>query len=65
MIKTNFAGTSAYDVLIDTGKANGVFDYELLGKIELFQKELEQDSLVGKSSSIVQMVKNASDLQLQ
>lgn len=57
VIKSNFAGTSAFDVVIDTGKPNGILDFEFLNKIEAFQKEMDQEPLVGKSTSISQMVK--------
>jgi len=66
IIVENFAGTSNIDVILDTGKKNGILDYELLKEVEQFQNEIEarfgdpsnqEAYLVGKIISINSSIK--------
>lgn len=57
VLKNNFAGTNSYRVVINTGVPNGILNPKLVEKIEQFQNELDKDPLVGKSISIIQMLK--------
>jgi hydrophobe/amphiphile efflux-3 (HAE3) family protein len=56
-IRQNFAGTSTLNLVIDTGKPNGILDTEFLKKVESIQQKLEAEETVGKVSSVVEFIK--------
>ncbi|HCL56011.1 MAG TPA: hypothetical protein DHW82_03260 [Spirochaetia bacterium] len=62
-LSTHFAGTSNYEIIIDSGKPNGVFDYGLIKKIDTFQNEMNKLEMVGKSVSLIQMIKKSNQTQ--
>ncbi|MEZ4743228.1 MAG: MMPL family transporter [Bdellovibrionota bacterium] len=61
IIDKYFGGTAQLDVLVDTGKADGVKSVEVLKAIENFSSELEQSQkdVVNRTSSIVKAVKES------
>ena len=57
-IDQHFGGTASMEVLIDTGKQDGIKNSQLLKKLDLFSKNLEQDlEIVSRVQSITEVVK--------
>lgn len=55
--KDHFAGTDVINVVFDTGKKNGVLDYEFLQKLDQLKKSLKGTKHVGKIITIADQVK--------
>jgi predicted RND superfamily exporter protein len=57
MINSKFGGTEVLNVVVDTGRPDGLKDPETLGKIALLQDTLEARALVGYTTSVADYVK--------
>jgi hypothetical protein len=61
LVDANMRGSVNVEILVDTGKENGLYDPALLKKMEAFQRELEtyKDGtlFIGKTLSLVDMIK--------
>ncbi len=56
VLNQHFAGTTSLDIMIDTGRENGLLEPEFLQKIVDLQTEIEKDPLVGDTSSIAEFL---------
>jgi len=56
MLNKHFSGTTSLDVMIDTGRENGLLDPKFLQHIIDLQAEIEKDPMVGDSSSIAEFL---------
>jgi predicted RND superfamily exporter protein len=56
MLNRHFSGTTSLDVMIDTGREDGLLEPEFLQHIIDLQKEIEKDPMVGDSSSIAEFL---------
>lgn len=52
VLNEHFSGTTSLDIMIDTGKENGLLEPVFLQHIVDLQKEIEKDPVVGDTSSI-------------
>jgi len=57
IINQHFDGTSVFDIVIETDKAEGLFNPVYLKKMEAFQIEIEKHAIVGGTTSIVDYLK--------
>jgi len=55
-LNEHFAGTNSLDVMIDSGKQDGVLEPAFLGGLAKLQQRVEQETVVGDSSSIAEML---------
>jgi len=55
-LNEHFSGTNTLDLMLDTGVQDGVLEPAFLAGIEKLQKTVEQDAVVGDSSSIAEML---------
>jgi len=55
-LNKHFSGTTSFDVMIDTGRENGLLEPEFLRNVAKLQQELEKDPMVGDSSSIAEFL---------
>jgi len=56
VLNAHFSGTNSLDLMLDTGKQDGVLEPDFLAGIEKLQKAVEQEAVVGDSSSIAEML---------
>jgi len=56
MLNQHFSGTTSLDIMIDTGKENGLLEPDFLQKIVDLQTEIEKDPVVGDTSSIAEFL---------
>ncbi len=56
MLNRHFAGTNALDVMIDTGRQDGVLEPAFLDGLRKLQDLVESDPVVGDSSSIAEFL---------
>jgi predicted RND superfamily exporter protein len=56
MINEKFPGSISINVILDTGVEDGVKDPEFLKRVELLQEGLEENPLVGESTSLVDFI---------
>ncbi|PKL11775.1 MAG: hypothetical protein CVV50_05240, partial [Spirochaetae bacterium HGW-Spirochaetae-6] len=56
-IRNNFAGTSTFDVVLDTRVPGGILNYGFLKEVDAFQKEIKNHPMVGKATSAVDSIK--------
>ncbi|PKL13392.1 MAG: hypothetical protein CVV50_03510, partial [Spirochaetae bacterium HGW-Spirochaetae-6] len=56
-IRENFAGTSTFDLILDTGTQNGVVNPDFLQRVDKLQTRLEKDPVIGKIMSPVDFIK--------
>jgi len=56
VLNKHFAGTTSLDIMIDTGKENGLLEPEFLQKIVDLQTEIEKNPIVGDTSSIAEFL---------
>ncbi|MDQ6998429.1 MAG: MMPL family transporter [Mariprofundus sp.] len=56
MLNKHFSGTTSLDVMIDTGKENGLLEPLFLQHLADLQLEIEKDPMVGDSSSIAEFL---------
>lgn len=56
VLNKHFAGTTSLDIMIDTGKKDGLLEPAFLQKIVDLQTEIEKDPLVGDTSSIAEFL---------
>lgn len=56
ILNEHFAGTNALDVMLDTGKQDGVLEPQFLAGMSKLQQVVEQDPVVGDSSSIAEFL---------
>ena len=56
VLNQHFSGTTSLDVMIDTGKENGLLDPKFLQHIIDLQEEIEKDPMVGDTSSIAEFL---------
>ena len=56
VLNQHFSGTTSLDVMIDTGKENGLLEPSFLQKIVDLQTEIEKDPVVGDTSSIAEFL---------
>jgi len=56
VLNQHFSGTTSLDVMIDTGKENGLLDPKFLQHIIDLQDEIEKDPMVGDTSSIAEFL---------
>ncbi|MDT8376113.1 MAG: MMPL family transporter [Mariprofundaceae bacterium] len=56
MLNRHFSGTTSLDVMIDTGRENGLLEPVFLQHLIDLQQELEKDPMVGDSSSIAEFL---------
>ncbi len=57
MLNSKFGGTEVMNIVINTGKENGIKEPELLAKIAALQDTLESHRLVGYSTSLADYIK--------
>ena len=57
VLNQHFSGTTSLDVMIDTGRENGLLEPQFLQHLDDLQKEIEKDSMVGDTSSIAEFLK--------
>ncbi|MDQ6968148.1 MAG: MMPL family transporter [Mariprofundaceae bacterium] len=55
-LNKHFAGTNSLDVMVDSGKQDGVLEPSFLAGLAALQKRVEQEAVVGDSSSIAEML---------
>jgi len=55
-LNKHFAGTNALDIMIDSGKQDGVLEPAFLNAMDKLQHRVEQEQVVGDSSSIAEML---------
>jgi len=55
-LNKHFAGTYALDVMLDTGKQDGVLEPSFLKALDKLQHSVEKETVVGDSSSIAEML---------
>ncbi len=55
-LNKHFAGTYALDVMLDTGKQDGVLEPSFLKALDTLQQLVEKEAMVGDSSSIAEML---------
>jgi len=55
-LNKHFAGTNALDVMLDTGKQDGVLEPSFLEGLDKIQQAVEKIAVVGDSSSIAEML---------
>ncbi|MDQ6966519.1 MAG: MMPL family transporter, partial [Mariprofundaceae bacterium] len=56
MLNQHFSGTTSLDVMIDTGRENGLLEPVFLQHLVDLQQEIEKDPMVGDSSSIAEFL---------
>jgi len=56
MLNRHFAGTNALDIMLDSGKQDGVLEPPFLAAMGKLQTLVEQDPIVGDSSSIAEFL---------
>ncbi len=56
MMNGHFSGTTTFDLMIDTGKADGLLDPAFLNHMASLQAEVEQHPMVGDSASIAEFL---------
>ncbi|MBL4759950.1 MAG: RND family transporter [Mariprofundaceae bacterium] len=56
VLNKHFSGTYALDVMLDTGKQDGVLEPAFLKSLDALQHRVEKESVVGDSSSIAEML---------
>ncbi len=56
VLNQHFSGTTSLDIMIDTGKENGLLEPEFLQKIVDLQAEIEKNPIVGDTSSIAEFL---------
>ncbi len=56
MLNKHFSGTTSLDVMIDTGKENGLLEPAFLQHLVDLQQEIEKDPMVGDTSSIAEFL---------
>ena len=56
MLNQHFSGTTSLDVMIDTGRENGLLEPVFLQHLIDLQDEIEKDPMVGDSSSIAEFL---------
>jgi len=56
VLNQHFSGTTSLDIMIDTGKENGLLEPEFLQKIVDLQAEIEKNPVVGDTSSIAEFL---------
>ncbi len=56
ILNQHFSGTTSLDVMIDTGRENGLLEPEFLQHLVDLQKEVEKDPMVGDTSSIAEFL---------
>ena len=56
VLNEHFAGTTSLDIMIDTGKENGLLEPDFLQKIVDLQTEIEKNPIVGDTSSIAEFL---------
>jgi predicted RND superfamily exporter protein len=56
ILNTHFAGTNALDVMIDTGKQDGVLEPAFLNGMSQLQATMEAEAVIGDSSSIAEFL---------
>ena len=56
MLNQHFSGTTSLDVMIDTGRENGLLEPAFLQHLIDLQTEIEKDPMVGDSSSIAEFM---------
>jgi len=56
VLNEHFSGTTSLDIMIDTGKENGLLEPEFLQKIVDLQAEIEKNPIVGDTSSIAEFL---------
>ncbi len=56
MLNQHFSGTTSLDVMIDTGRENGLLEPEFLQHLVDLQQEIEKNPMVGDSSSIAEFL---------
>jgi len=57
IINEKFPGSISINVILDSGNTDGAKDPEFLKSVELLQERMEEDPLVGGSTSIVDFIK--------
>jgi len=57
MLNQHFSGTTSLDVMIDTGRENGLLEPIFLQHLVDLQMEIEMDPMVGDSSSIAEFLR--------
>jgi len=55
-LNEHFSGTNSLDIMIDSGKQDGVLEPEFLTGLANLQQRVEQEAVVGDSSSIAEML---------
>jgi len=55
-LNAHFAGTNTLDIMLDTGRADGVLEPAFLDGMRRLQQAVEQDPVVGDSSSIAEFL---------
>ncbi len=56
MLNQHFSGTTSLDVMIDTGRENGLLEPKFLQRLADLQQLIEQDPMVGDTSSIAEFL---------
>lgn len=56
MLNKHFSGTTSLDVMIDTGRENGLLEPVFLQHLADLQLEIEKDAMVGDTSSIAEFL---------
>lgn len=56
MLNRHFSGTTTLDLMIDTGRENGLLEPEFLQHLADLQQQLEQNPLVGDTASIAEFL---------
>jgi len=56
MLNAHFAGTNALDIMLDTGRQDGVLEPEFLAGMSQLQTAVEEQAVVGDSSSIAEFL---------
>jgi len=56
VLNKNFSGTTSLDVMIDTGRENGLLEPVFLQHLVDLQQEIEKDEMVGDTSSIAEFL---------
>ena len=56
IINEKFPGSISINVILDTGTPDGAKDPEFLGRVKLLQERMEEDPLVGGSTSVIDFI---------
>jgi len=56
VLNQHFSGTTSLDIMIDTGRENGLLEPEFLQNLVHLQHEIEKDPVVGDTSSIAEFL---------